>query len=385
MKHKVTIFSLLLLLILACREPFEPDIEPSDQNVLVVEGYLDSDGSPSILKLSFTSELDGPIQDNSGLLGASIFLESSSGNQFPLTEIGQGEYLHETDIPEVDTYRLRIFLRNGNSYTSEELRPIITPDIIDAGFVKNETGVEIFITTQGDENADNFLWTYEEAWAFRPAISSPFKYDPDVQDVVIRGDEERNDICYKVSPNSDLLLETSSRFEDQFVFRQSISQIEQGDEKLSVRYSILISQKALSEEDSEFWEILKKNTDDLGSIFSPLPSLIGGNISFDQDPSAPVIGQVSLGKVRQKRLFIDNREVIPWGLEEIPEYVGCFISQDTVFIESYPTKLQSGIILPVRPIIPEGGFNPIGYLTAPVNCVDCTRRGSNVPPEFWED
>ncbi len=385
MKNRIHIFLILIFLVLSCREPFEPVIEPTDQNVLVVEGYLDSDGTPSILSLSFTTDLQSNFQPSSSLIGASVFLEASNGGQFSLIDQGNGDYLFETDIPENDTYRLRIFLTNGNSYTSEDLNPIITPDIIDVGYVRNETGVEIFLTTQGDENADDFLWTYEETWAFRPAIESQFKYDPDIFDVVLRGPDERIDLCYRSFPNSDLILETSSRFEDQFVFRQSIAQIEDGDEKLSERYSILISQKALSKEDSEFWEILKKNTDDLGSIFSPLPSLIGGNITLDQNPDVPVIGQVSLGKVRQRRLFIDNQEITPWLMPEVPEYEGCVISADTVFIASYDAVFRSGVNIPVRPVIPEGGFNPVGYRSAPVNCVDCTRRGTNVAPDFWED
>ena len=116
--------------------------------------------------------------------------------------------------------------------------------------------------------------------------------------IIPRSAEERIDLCYRSALNSDLILETSSRFQDQFVFRQSIKQINLGDERLSLRYSILISQKALSKDAVEFWEILKKNTDDLGSIFSPLPSNIRGNIKQDQNPDVPVIGQVSLGKVQ---------------------------------------------------------------------------------------
>lgn len=384
MRYNFLYILFFLGLFSACREPFEPEIDPVDLDVLVVEGYLDSEGIPSELSLSLTSNIKSDGFTNNLVNGATIYLENTSGARFSLTELGDGKYEFAHDISESDVYRLRIFLQNGASYTSEELRPIITPDIIDVGFDKNEDGVEIFLTTQGDENADDFLWTYEETWAFRPPFTSLDKYVPETQEIVPRTDEERIDRCYLSRPNSDLLLETSSRFEDQFVFRQAIRQINQGDERLSLRYSILISQKAISKDDVEFWEILKENSDDLGSIFSPLPSIIGGNITMDQNPDAPVIGQVSLGVVKQKRLYIDIREVAPW-TAEVEEYFGCVMEPDTVLVANYDQFFRSGGNIPTTPIFLENGFVPIGYRYARASCVDCTRRGSNVKPDFWED
>ncbi|NVK49939.1 MAG: DUF4249 domain-containing protein [Cyclobacteriaceae bacterium] len=384
MRHILFFGIVFLGLLASCREPFEPEIDPVDLDVLVVEGYLDSEGIPSELSLSLTSTIQSDGFTNNLVNGAIIYLENAAGDRFPLTELGGGKYEFAHDIDEGGVYRLRIFLQNGASYTSEELRPIITPDIIDVGFDKNEDGVEIFLTTQGDENADDFLWTYEETWSFRPPFISLDKYVPETQQIVPRSEEERVDLCYISRRNSDLLLETSSRFEDQFVFRQAIRQINKGDERLSLRYSILISQKAISKDDVEFWEILKENSDDLGSIFSPLPSIIGGNITQDQNPDAPVIGQVSLGVVKQKRLFIDIREVAPWRAE-VEEYFGCITEPDTVLVANYDQYFRNGGNIPTTPVFLENGFVPIGYRYSRASCVDCTRRGTNVKPDFWED
>ncbi|MDG1278825.1 MAG: DUF4249 domain-containing protein [Algoriphagus sp.] len=371
-------------ILIGCREPFEPEIEATDLNVLVVEGYLDSEGLPSVLDLSYTRNIQDEFSSNSKVFGANVYLESSGGERFGLVELGNGSYEFKHDIPESDTYVLRIFLPDGTSYSSTQLTPLITPDIIDVGFEKNEAGVEIFLTTKGNSEADDFLWTFDETWQFRPAITSQVKYDPEVQDVVLRTPDERIDLCYLSKRNSDLILETSSRFEDQFVFRQTINQINQGDERLTLRYSILISQKALTKDASEFWEILKKNTDDLGSIFSPLPSIVTGNMTQDQNPNVPVIGQVGLGKVQQRRLFIDIRDVAPWRAE-VPEYENCLLSADTVLIRDYDSRFRSGVNIPALPIYPENAFNPIGYRYSSLICVDCTQRGSNVKPDFWVD
>lgn len=373
-----------ILSITGCREPFNPDIEPTDLSVLVVEGYLDTEGLSSTLKLSYTRNIQTDDFSSPNYPGAVVSLRSESGAEYPLTDMGSGEFEFAYDIPEEENYRLYISTNDGKSYTSELIKPILTPEIIDVGFEKNEKGAEIYLTTKGNESADNFLWTYEEIYAFHPKIPSSYIYDAELEDVVVRKPEERTDVCYRGSVSSDLILETSSRFEDQFVFRQSITQILQNDERLSLRYSILISQKALDEKASEFWEILRKNTNDLGSIFSPLPSNIGGNITNDQNPDAPVVGYVSLGTVQQKRLYIDVREVIPWRSVE-PDYSNCFIEPDTVLVEKYGQNFASGSFIPVVAIIPEGAYSPIGFQGAIRRCTDCTLRGTNVKPDFWED
>ncbi len=183
-------------------------------------------------------------------------------------------------MPEDMEYRLEIELRTGELFESTPIRPIVTPEIIDAGFLRDEEGVEVFVTTQGNENADDFLWTFEETWIYRPRIRTPYIYDASIRDVRNRTEAERIDLCFKSEENPDILLETSSRFQDQVVFRQTITEIPQGDERIQERYSILISQKAIDAEAVQFWETLKRNTEDIGSIFSPLPSQISGNIPF---------------------------------------------------------------------------------------------------------
>lgn len=383
MKRSGFIFTLLVLFAMGCREPFEPEIENQQAGVLVEEGYLDSEGLKSELKLSVTTN----VSDTAGFVpvkSAIISLISESGSLFPLEEDKEGVYYFEQNIDENQEYRLEILLANGDKYLSSSLTPIITPPIQDAGNVRDEQGIEVFVNTQGDENADDFLWTFEETWIFLPRFKVTYIYKPELKNVVPIGENERIDLCYTSAINSDILLETSSRFEEQVVFRKTITEIPEGDERLMERYSILISQKAIPQESLEFWETLKKNTDDIGSIFSPLPSLIGGNFKMEGNPDKPVIGFVSLGIVRQERIYIDRMDVLPWNFND-PEFDDCFISQDTVFLN--PAQLQtafaSGAVLPARSI--PGPMGPIGYYSTPRRCGDCTLYADRKRPEFWED
>lgn len=386
-KIKMKAYGLIILIITAltfgCREPFEPEIENQQAGILVVEGYLDSEGLKSELRLSTTTNVSDTVKFVP-VKRALISLISGTGSVFPLEENTDGLYYFEQNIPEDQEYRLEILLTTGEKYLSDLLKPIITPPIQEAGYVRDEQGIEVFVNTKGDENADDFLWTFEEDWIFLPRFKVMYIYKPEIMDVVPISEEERIDLCYKSESNSDILLETSSRFEEQVVFRKTITEIPEGDERLMQRYSILISQKAIPQESLEFWETLKKNTDDIGSIFSPLPSLIGGNFTLEGNPNKPVIGFVSLGVVRQERVYIDRRDILPWNYND-PQFDDCFISPDTVFLNSAQLKLAyaSGADLPARQV--PGLIGHIGFYSTSRRCGDCTLYADRKRPEFWED
>ncbi|MCU0400608.1 MAG: DUF4249 domain-containing protein [Algoriphagus sp.] len=364
-----------------CRTPFEPEIPDTELRILVVEGYLDTEGMKSELKLSRTV----PLSSEATLLpeiGATVLLRSQNGQQFPLAEKGQGIYLFERNLDEGQTYTLEIVLRSGERYASEDLKPIITPEIIDGGFKRDVDGVEVFVSTQGNAQADDFLWTFEETWIYRPRIRTTYIYDARLRDVRQRTESEQNSLCFKTESSPEIVLETSSRFQDQVVFEKTVTEIPEGDERIMERYSVLISQKGIASKDVQFWEILKKNTEDIGSIFSPLPSLIGGNIKSLDNASNPVIGQVSLGVIRQKRIYINRAQVSPWNYID-PQFNDCIVGEEPVFRVSYQEAFGNGAVVPARELLQ--GTTIVGYFPSTRRCTDCTLYASPIRPDFWED
>ena len=380
MRKIAVVFSFLLLAV-ACRTPFDPEVLEQPQAALVVEGYLDTEGLASELILSRTVGIDA---DTSFVpeIGARVTLYGENGTAFSLPEKEPGIYTFAANVPENASYRLEIVLQSGEMFESSQMKPIITPEIIDAGFVRDEEGVEVFVTTQGNENADDFLWTFEETWIYRPRIRTPYIYDSKIRDVRNRTQAEQISLCFKTEQNPDILLETSSRFQDQVVFRKTITEIPQGDERIQERYSILISQKAIDAEAVQFWETLKRNTEDIGSIFSPLPSQISGNIKAVGDSQVPVVGQISMGVVKQRRIYINLSDVDPWGYLD-PEFNDCIVGLDSIPIVDYPVIFGNGSVLPARALM--AGTTIIAYYPTDRRCADCTLYASPVVPDFWED
>jgi len=381
MRKAIGLVIVVLATLLGCRTPYEPEVPATELRVLVVEGYLDTEGLKSELKLSRTAPL-GASSAFIPELRAKVVLKSASGQVFSLTETGLGTYIFERNIDEKQSYLLEIELSSGERYVSENLQPIVTPEIIDAGFKRDEEGVEVFVSTQGNANADDFLWTFEETWVFRPRIRTAYIYVPEIKNVRDQKEAEQTSLCFKTEPNPGILLETSSRFKDQVVFQKTITEIPTDDERIMERYSILVSQKGLASKDVPFWEILKKNTEDIGSIFSPLPSLIGGNIKSLDAAKNPVIGQVSLGVIRQKRIYINQVQVSPWNYLD-PKFNDCVIGEEVVLAKDYQVIFGNGAVVPARPLM--AGTAIIGYYPSTKRCTDCSLYASKLKPSFWVD
>jgi len=383
MKKRIAYFVLVLLvgLIQSCRDPFEPELRASNLNFLVVEGFIEVEGESKI-RLSRSTEvrsLDEPQIE----MGARVFLTNGGNEIWDFQETDLGTYTLTGSFDPTQNYQLNIWLSNGQQYLSETLNPIISPEIEELGYLRDEVGVEIFVSTKGNEQAQYFLWSYEEHWIFNPGVISFLIYESGT--VRYRREEERVDRCWDSNLFPKIVLQNSSRFADNTILQRELVRIPNQSEKLAQRYSIQVTQRAIDQEAFDFWEILRKNSDDIGGIFSPLPSLINSNIKNILDDTEPVIGFVSMGKSASKRIYINIDEVRPWPVF-IAEYEFCQVLQDTI----PPTQaaiisaFESGDRTPARDLFNQMGAL-IGFRAAETRCVDCTLRGSNIKPEFWED
>ncbi len=376
------VLPVFLFILTSCKEEFNPSLSNSDVDLLVVEGYIDISGDDSFIQLSRTQ----PVQSELPFVpetNARLTLTDEAGTSWAFNEVAPGKYLINVTVGQTGKYRLGIRLSNGKEYLSDPITPIVTPEIEELGYIKDEAGVEIFVSTKGNEKAQYFLWDYEEHWIFRPGVLTSYKYNPLTRDVDFRDQNDRIDLCWNSNMFPKLILQNSARYDDNRILQRELVRIPLQSEKLMQRYSIQVRQRAIDSQTFQFWEIMKRNSDDIGGIFSPLPSLLTTNIHDVQSGgSNSAIGYVSMGIASYKRIYIDNSDVRPWQAVQ-PEYLNCRIESDTVLVAQYDNAFRSGTFIPARPIIVV--TTTIGYLGVDVKCADCTLRGTNVKPEFWED
>jgi len=381
LNHIIKSLALALLFLSGCRDPFDPEVTDQDLAVLVVEGFIETGGEISEITLSRTN----PIRSGESFRpegGARVILKSESGEEWAFQESQNGVYTFSEFLDQGMTYQLEITLPNGQQYLSDPMTPIVTPEIEELGYLRDEAGVEIFVSTKGNEEAQYFLWDYEEDWIFRPGVRSQFFFNPSTKDVEFRKADQKIDLCWKSNLFPKIILQNASRFQDNTILQRELVRIPLESEKLMQRYSIKVRQRAINQETYDFWEILRKNSDDIGGIFSPLPSLIRGNMKSVDPKGNNVIGMVSIGKSTSKRIYINLEDVAPWPYF-IEEYEFCRLDQDTVLIANYEREFASGSRLPVIPVVVV--TTTIGFRAATRQCTDCTLRGTNIKPDFWED
>lgn len=341
-KAHLTVILGVLLFSFGCREPFSPEINDLDQGILVVEGFIEVGGGTTTIRLSMAS----PLYDDMPQFPvpmATITIYGENEGSWELTAGNFGEYHTADFLPENQEYTLAIDLSNGQRFVSDNIKPVISPDF-DVTFTKEDGNVQVYGNTSGNDEAEYFLWQYDETWVYRTPYTSFFNYDKEAGEMVSIPMDQLTNICYNFDQSRRIILEASSRFENNQIFQKELLTIDSLSERLGIRYRIQARQYALDREAYIFWEGIRRNSDDIGTIFSPLPSAVGSNIRAAENPNTPVIGYISAGKSKEKVMYIDASEVAPWRTS-IGDFFGCFL--DTVAPglpgNFWPVELCAGV------------------------------------------
>ncbi len=141
--------------------------------------------------------------------------------------------------------------------------------------------------------------------------------------------------------------------------------------------SCWVKQHVLTKEAYEFWQNLRKNTEELGSLFDAQPFQVTGNIHSVTNPSEPVIGFVSAGSSDTSRIYIYETQVDPWG------YTLGLSCQKNVVKENYAVIFSDTTsVIPVDYYYVQGLV--AGVYGADGPCVDCRQKGGTTfKPVNW--
>lgn len=379
---------LIVFTLLCCKKPYNPSIISSPNSYLVVEGVINSGNDSTIIKLSKTVNLSGQTTLNP-ILGATVFITSDQGNQFFLTDEGNGNYSSAPlNLPASQKYQLAINIDPTHQYQSDFVAVKPTSPIDSIGYIVQGNGLQLYVNTHDPANSSRYYrWDYAETWIFHSKYESVWVADPNTNTIVLRNANQGIYYCFGNSISSNILLASTTKLKQDIVYQSPLTQIPFTSEKLEVKYSILVRQYALTDKAYAFYQNMQKNTEQLGSIFDAQPTQLNGNIHNTQSPNEPVIGYVSVTNVQSKRVFILG-SVVPSNVRTIYPY-DC--QQDTAvyFNKQGYNDVQNILINPPYTEIPtQALFTPFGgiygYLFSTTDCVDCTLRGTTQIPSFWK-
>jgi hypothetical protein len=393
-----------------CRKPYVPPAVSSTNSYLVVEGVINAGSDSTFIKLSRTVKISDKIVANPET-GATLTVEGDQSSSYPLTEISKGNYASAgLNLDNNRKYRLRIRTADNKQYLSDYVEVLNSPPIDSISYdikgALTQPGVNIYVSTHDATNKVLYYrWDYQETWMIVSYYPSYFKSNGDT---VLGRNQLTDNItdCWQSDTSSTVVLGSSAKLTQNIIFHQPIISIASSSEKVHTRYSILVRQYALSKDAYNFYVNIKKNSEQLGSIFDALPSGLNGNIHSVTNPAEPVIGYMSVGRTISKRVFIDNRDLPKWKVDT-SYYTGCHLAFDWPTIpccyyvfppgpknqvdayinynsNAYNINGNQDPLIPIDAIVIHPGMPPIGYTASTRQCVDCTMRGTNKKPAFWK-
>jgi hypothetical protein len=375
--QKIKLFVLIagLLAITGCKDPYHMELRSSDQSLLVVEGFLNK-GQASTFRLSRTIDLSEETSLKPELQ-AQLTVEGKDNSVAVFTEMGSGIYQAFLAFLEVGKeYRLRIRTSAGREYLSSYVEVKNNPSIDSVSWRQQEdNAVWISVSTHDPANSSRYYrWEFEETWEIRSFFFSMWKHQGNGSIVPRNMPTEDVSRCWRYNASTNILLGSSARLTSDVIKESPLILIPRTSEKLEQRYSVLVKQYTLSREAYEYFDLLKKNTESLGTIFSPQPSEVRGNIYSVNDPNEQVIGFVTASAVQEKRIFISASE-----LEGRGAYPYC----ETIFIKNHPDSIAAAISFQPYNAIYQGPALS-GWDASTSRCVDCTSRGgSTSKPSYW--
>ncbi|WP_300597864.1 DUF4249 domain-containing protein [Niabella sp.] len=382
MKQGYFLLLLVVTLLCSCKDRYYPNIDSINTNYLVVEGTLISGNATTNLQLSRTTPLNG----SKGLLpeaNATVTVEGSDNSVKNLTMGNAGNYQGVLDLSSGNRYRVRIRISGGKEYLSDFVPVKTTPEIDSIGFKQSDKGVQLYVNTHDASNSTVYYrWDYDETWEIRSAYYSGLIYDAASKDSDPFGvrrrrfPQEEVFYCWKYGKSSNIYIGSSAKLTSDVIYQQPLNLIPSGNERLSVKYSILLRQYAMDKAAYEFYDLMKKNTESIGDIFGPLPSELRGNMHCVSDPKEIVIGYISATEPKQKRIFIDSPA--GWAFQQY-----CVTNFVIMNADSTREAFATGAAIPID-YTSRAEDKADGYLSSSATCIDCRTRGGNTQrPAYW--
>lgn len=375
----------------ACLEPFNPRIPDGETNLLVVEGRITNQPGPYTVRISKSAALNAENSFVTEIVNISI--EEEDGIIETLIETSPGVYQTILLQGKADKrYRLT-FDYLGESYQST-WEKINTPSIIDDISFEVETrettgndleGAQFYIDSHGEKDGSKYLrYELEETWKIGVSHSSFFDY---IGNDNIEVTKNPRHLCWTTGKQPGINLATTEGLSENILSGHLLKFITGANERFTKRYSLLVKQYTLSEEEYLFWKVLQESNEELGNLFDKQPAKVIGNITNISEPKNTVLGYFSASGLHEKRIYINTTDVPP---TLVTPREDCRL--DSLFKLRLGSKYEGRLFSKLETdffigfFFSDDGSALAGALTAPPMCSDCTFKGGQLnKPEFWEE
>ena len=412
----ILFFGVIVCAFNACIEPFNPDIGGGDQ-FLVINGVVTDEEGYQYAEISLTSSYNDreymPVND------CEVKIIDGSGNEFTMENYSAGKYrtwIEQQYLQIGNRFKIEVISNDGKKYESEFDTLLPCPDIDDIYYEYQEIipddpdelsgqGIQLYIDFDATGDfASNYRWEAIETWEYRSEerihiIYNGIEFSDSEYKLDIRflNPENRNDAkqmdslytCWKTANVKDIFTYTSRQKRDMKVIGLPLYFVTNKENKLHLKYSILIRQLTLSDVAFGYWNQLQTQSQETGGLYETQPYELEGNMKCIDNENETVIGFFSVSSVKSKRLTTSVH------LNRNDYYCADIIEGwDNLLVYLWggtPGQLPlPNVELPDTPLYLHPFYTQLNELRKDTfslidqSCIDCRLKGGTLTkPDYW--
>ncbi|MGC3946929.1 MAG: DUF4249 domain-containing protein [Chryseolinea sp.] len=376
------LFSALLIFCLACIDPYAPDSLAIDYGILVIDGYFVPNDTTRI-QLSRTVTIDH-VANSAPEPIAQVRIEGDNGFTLSLEPHAD----HSYTVPPVTVdynahYRLAVRTSDGREYASKFV-PVAAKTQVDSVVVHQSTNTEVVtfnVFARDPRNVSRYYsYQFDETWEYIAKDYSVYEFKNGM--IVPRPRADELYTCWRSRPSADILVTSTEQLAEDIVYDFPILSMRQSDRRLYFAYSLNARQYVLTPEGYSYWRIIKQNSEELGTLFDPLPAQPNGNITCTSEPGRPVVGFFTASDVSTSRVLVKREELRgPNEPYQSDGYENC--GSEIFPLDEMDEQHLAGRLINNKKfdLIT---FELVGYSVYPSYCLDCQLQGGTTKrPDFW--
>lgn len=371
---KIVSILLALQLVAACIYPFNEVIETPDTPILVFNGNINIGGFASV-SVSLMQGFDGSYPGNVTTVSLDEWwIEDDSGVTY--RPAAPSEKVSLADAPTDRQYRA-VIIADGKTYSTAFKKPTAPPVPEKLEFVADDISVSCTLSfSEGADKTGYASLSVEEIWEFHAMYYQEFDIDPVTWEYYPLADDipSRHYWCWNsAGPGREIPIDYSNI--QGHADKYEVKSFSRKDYRNSRQYYIRVRIRSLSREEFLYLKNLEEMVATGGSLFTPNPGEVSGNVICESDPSQRVLGYITVSRYNTVEGSLDDRYLLSTNY-----------SRDNVKPlkpEEYEYYYYNGW----RPIYEDFSDNSFSIVKfwGPERCVDCVLMGGTLEkPEFTE-
>lgn len=382
MRIKKLTYLLALLMLGGCIKEYHPRFNSESTQKYVVQGMLTNIEGWQEVNISISASLLNP--EYIPLMDCQVEIRDDANQKFTLEASENGTYrvwMSAEYLVPGRSYQLIVTTPDGQVLESAFDQMPKVPEVENVYFEVEDlptndpeewlSGIQYYVDLNaGEDDSRYYRWQLTETWEYHSAYPIEYYYDGEVQHVF--PPDYSQFYCWRTRVVDEIYTLSTQNLTENTYAKFPLHYVKNTTEKLSVYYSLLIKQIALSEEAYGYWDQLRINNTIGEGLYGSQPMVIEGNILNKSNPDLQVLGFFQASSVSSKRVFTAPIEGLELNYSDkcSPALLRKGLREITP--NMYPAYLMSS---------GDGQWLPILLND---ECVLCTLRfGVTEKPDFW--